>query len=140
MKKQLISLAMSLALLTGAAAYAQSSQIMKVDVPFDFTVGNASLPAGVYSVSSDNNAGGVLTLQNAKAKKGVFILSMANESTKPAAHSELVFHRYGDSYFLSDVWVSGNTIGQHVRTSRHKMEMAANKNTKDEVVLTAALK
>jgi hypothetical protein len=139
-KKQLLSLAMSLALLTGAAAYAQSSQIMKVNVPFDFTVGNASLPAGVYDVSSDDNAGGVLTFQNPKAKKGALVLTMASETTKPADRTELVFHRYGDSYFLSDVWVSGRTIGEHVRISKREMEIAANKDLKDEVVLTAALK
>src|SRR5450631_3769028 len=110
-KKHLISLAMSLALLTSAAAYAQSSQLMKVVVPFSFTVGNASLPAGEYGVSTDDNAGGVLTFQNATARKGALVLSHACESTKAAPHTELIFHRYGDSYFLSEVWVRGRAIG-----------------------------
>ena len=140
MKKQLISLAMSLALLTGAAAYAQSSKLMKVNVPFDFSIGNTSLPAGEYSVSSDDNAGGVLSFQNPTAKKGTFVLSQACESGKAATHTELVFHRYGDSYFLSDVWLSGRTIGQHIHTSRRESEIARNNNIKDEVVLMAALK
>jgi hypothetical protein len=139
--KQIISLAMSLALLTSAAAYAQSSQLMKVDVPFNFAVGNAQLPAGEYSVSADTNAGGVLTFQNQKAKKGALVLSHACESTKAAPQTELIFHRYGDSYFLSEVWVSGRVIGQQVRTSSHETEIARNNNTtKDQVVLTAGLK
>ncbi len=140
MKKQLISLAMSLALLTSAAAYAQSSQLMKVNVPFDFTVGNSSLPAGEYTLSSNDNAGGVLTLQNPKAKKGAMVLSMVCESTKPAPHSELIFHRYGDSYFLSEVWVGGRSIGQQVRTTKHEMEIARNNNSNGQVTLTAGLK
>ena len=140
MKKQLISLAMSLALLASAAAYAQSSQLMKVNVPFDFSVGSASLPAGEYSVSSDDNAGGVITLQNQKAHKGALTLSQVCESRKAAPHSELIFHRYGDSYFLSEVWVSGRVIGQQVRITKREMEIARNSNAKDPVILTAGLK
>jgi len=139
-KKQIISLAMSLALLTGAAAYAQSSQIMRVNVPFDFTVGDTSLPAGMYSVTSDDNAGGVLTFHNQQARKGAIVLSTPCESTTAAAHTELVFHRYGNSYFLSDVWESGRSIGQHVGTTRRENEIARNNNSRSQVVLTAGLK
>ena len=51
MKKNLLSLAMSLALLMSAAAQAQTTH-MKVTVPFEFTAGNVQLPAGEYEVTA----------------------------------------------------------------------------------------
>ena len=57
MKKNLLSLAMSLALLMSAAAQAQTTQMI-VTVPFEFTAGNVQLPAGEYEVEAMGPWGG----------------------------------------------------------------------------------
>jgi hypothetical protein len=38
--------------------------------------------------------------------------------------SKLVFHRYGDTYFLSAVWVTSNTTGRELARSRAERELA----------------
>jgi hypothetical protein len=50
-QKNLLSLAMSLALLMSTAAQAQPTHL-KVIVPFEFNVGNVQLPAGEYVVET----------------------------------------------------------------------------------------
>jgi hypothetical protein len=41
--------------------------------------------------------------------------------------SKLGFHRYGDTYFLSAVWIRGKTTGRELSHSRAKRELAHNK-------------
>jgi hypothetical protein len=50
-KKNLLSLVMSLALLMSTAAQAQSTHL-KMTVPFEFTAGTVQLPAGEYEVTA----------------------------------------------------------------------------------------
>lgn len=50
-KKNLLSLAMSLALLMSAATQAQTTHLT-ITVPFEFTAGNVQLPAGEYEVTA----------------------------------------------------------------------------------------
>ena len=51
MKKNLLSLAMSLAVLMSTAAQAQSTHL-KITVPFEFTAATVQLPAGDYEVTA----------------------------------------------------------------------------------------
>jgi hypothetical protein len=41
--------------------------------------------------------------------------------------SKLEFHRYGDTYFLSAVWVTGNTTGRELFRSRAERELTDRK-------------
>ena len=61
MKKNLLSLAMSLTLLMSAAAQAQTTHLT-ISVPFEFTAGNVQLPAGNYEVTAAGPWGGIDTL------------------------------------------------------------------------------
>ena len=71
-------------------------------VPFDFLVGSESMPAGQYTVRSSNAQGDVLRITSTDMTKDVVRLSSAlyGQSSKP----KLVFHRYGDRYFLAEIW------------------------------------
>jgi hypothetical protein len=42
-------------LITGVASYAQSVDVARASIPFEFTVNGASFPAGSYSVVSTSN-------------------------------------------------------------------------------------
>jgi hypothetical protein len=37
---------------------------------------------------------------------------------------KLVFHRYGNAYFLSEVWPTGSTLGKQLRKSKAELEIA----------------
>lgn len=47
--------------------------------------------------------------------------SNAVEKLEPANKTKLVFNRYGNQYFLSQIWVKGATLGRQLpKTSREK--------------------
>jgi hypothetical protein len=93
-----------------------------VDVPFAFTVAGEKLPAGHYIVAAQND---LIKVFN-RDTRAFYVPSHATIRNK-ADGSKLVFHRYGDSYFLSEVWVTGNTIGKELFPSRAERELASEK-------------
>src|SRR5271170_6782011 len=84
---------------TAGSLQAQSHEV-RANVPFDFTVGGKHLPAGNYSFVSDRND--TIVVRNYDAR--IEVLSMTFDTEKPAAnYSRLVFNKYGDQYFLSEI-------------------------------------
>ena len=139
MKKNLLSLAMSLALLMSAAAQAQTTH-MKVTVPFEFTAGNVQLPAGEYVVEAMGPWGGsTLSVHNVNSNAGSVVVSNSCQSKKPASDAKLVFHRYGQQYFLAEVWNRNSYSGSQIQINPRQTELAKNQS-KDEVVLIASEK
>jgi hypothetical protein len=138
-KRNLLSLAMSLALLMSAAAQAQNTH-MKVTVPFEFTAGSVHLPAGVYEVTALGTWGGTtLSVHNVNSNAGSVVLSRSCRSQKPTADAKLVFYRYGRQYFLAEVWNRNSFAGSQIKINPGQTELAKNQ-LKDEVVLIASEK
>jgi hypothetical protein len=138
-KKNLFAFAMSLSLLMSAAAQAQTTHL-KVTVPFEFTAGNVQLPAGAYEVTALGPWGGrTLSVHNVNSNAGSVVVSNSCRSQKPAADSRLVFHRYGQQYFLAEVWNQNSLAGSQIKINPRQTELAKNQS-KDEVVLIASAK
>jgi hypothetical protein len=138
-KKNLLSLAMSLALLMSAATQAQTTHLT-ITVPFEFTAGNVQLPAGEYEVTAVGPWGGpTLSVHNVNSNAGTLVLSTSCRSQKPAADAKLVFHRYGQQYFLAEVWNRHSSVGNQIKINSRQTELAKNQS-KDEVVLIASEK
>ena len=139
MKRNLLSLAMSLAVLMSAAAQAQTTH-MKVTVPFEFIAGNVQLPAGDYQVEAMGPWGGpALSVHNVNSKAGSVVLSNSCRSQKPTTSDKLVFYRYGHEYFLAEVWNRNSFAGSQIKINPRQTELAKNQS-KDEVVLFASEK
>lgn len=136
MKKTLMLFAAALALFMTTAASAQTIH-MKADIPFNFILNGATLPAGEYSVTSMDMTGQVLSVSDLKSHQSNLIISNSCRSLKPATKTKLVFHRYGDRYFLKQIWVAGNDSGRELSTSRREEEVARDFSMQ-EVVLVAA--
>ncbi len=103
-----------------ASANAQLSIPIRAKVPFDFNVGDKKLPAGEYTFSrlsgfSDNN---VISVSGADAGAHVFQSTFAAHVLTPKDKSTLVFHKYGDQYFLEQIWSGGEQAGSQVPESR----------------------
>ena len=101
-----------------ASANAQLSIPIKAKIPFDFNVGNKKLPAGEYtfsrlSVVSDSK---VMLVRGV----GVGVLQSTSEAEvlRPKNESTLVFHKYGDQYFLEQIWTGGEQEGTQLPESR----------------------
>jgi len=124
----------SVALLAAVSLYAQGSQKLVVQVPFEFHVGNSMLPAGQYTVFTDAGAP-VLRLRSYDSKSSVMILTNAVQTSIEPSQGKLVFHRYGDEYFLSQIWQAGVNAGRELPKSRREIEVAANARRGTEAIM-----
>ncbi len=134
MKRNYLLLAAALALLVATGVSAQTVRL-KADVPFSFVINHATLPAGEYWVESIGIGESALVIRGVDTKSASLIMSHACESLKAASHTELVFHRYGGQYFLSQVWVGGNNRGHELPPSAREKEVA--KDFRAEKVMLA---
>jgi len=108
-----------LTLLLIGSAYAQLPGIpIRVQIPFDFTVRGKTLPAGEYEVTRINDEPEGLLIRNIHDKRDdvVFTTEPKGEQRIPR-NNMLVFNRYGDSYFLSEVVTAGVQTGQELNPS-----------------------
>lgn len=99
-----------------ASANAQSNKVV-ADIPFEFSVGYKTMAAGEYSVQAVVTAGDGLMIQSADGKTSALRLSEATERMKIKTHARLVFHRYGERYFLAEVWNGTDTSGRQLMKS-----------------------
>jgi hypothetical protein len=128
---------MSAALGMSATAFAQTTQL-NVTVPFEFIAGDTVLPAGDYDVHSTGLWGGkALSIQNVISKAATFLLSTWCQLAKTSESNKLVFYRYGQKYFLAEVWTVNTNIGRQMPVDQRQTELARNQQ-KREVVLTAS--
>ena len=97
-------------------AQAQAPSKVKVDIPFEFSAGKTTLPAGVYSIK--RISANVLTLRSEDGKSKVILNAPVSETTSdPNAVERLVFSKQGEKLFLSQVWLTADS-GRRVWTGR----------------------
>ena len=121
----MLMLVVTLALATAvASANAQSVNKVVADVPFEFSVGYKSMPAGEYSVQTITSASNGLLIRSADGKISALRLSDASETRKDKPAARLVFHRYGERYFLAEVWNGADNTGRVLRQSQEESTLA----------------
>ena len=122
MKRHAFSLISLLGLLLVAGSAIGQTIRVRADVPFDFSVGNKKLPAGMYNVKTINDRDTAqLLLQAQDGRSSVIMNSDSAENLKPVDKTTLVFNKYRDQYFLSEIWTAGATHGHRLsKTSREK--------------------
>ena len=105
-----------------ASANAQLSIPIKAKIPFDFNVGNKKLPAGEYTFSrlSFLNATTML-ISSVDSSTRMFQSTSAAQVLIPKDESTLVFHKYGDQYFLEQIWTGGEQEGTQLPESRGEL-------------------
>jgi hypothetical protein len=129
MKKQIARMFVFISLLliiTGAAltASAQTAQRVVIYVPFEFTAGEERLPAGRYTiarVSENSEKAYLVRAVNGRATATVLTHSINNGRASRAA--KLAFTRYGDRYFLAEVWTPEMVAGRAVPKSKSEKEL-----------------
>jgi hypothetical protein len=126
MKTRAILMAAAMTVTALASAHvAQAQENLVVTIPFDFAAGSANLPAGDYSVKASASNHTVLLINRDNPAVSMILTANAAESTVPQTQSKLVFNRYGDRYFLSQIWAEGNTTGRQLPKSNREKEIAA---------------
>ena len=113
--------------IAAGSALAQNSSV-KATIPFNFKVGNSTLPAGTYTISSRTNGHNILAINN--WQKNVHVLSMGmSDAGDLSQDNVLVFHKYesknGTQYFLSEVRSSGASIDMRLVDDRAEKKARA---------------
>jgi hypothetical protein len=93
------------AILAQPAVKAQAtSNAVVANIPFAFQIGSYSLPPGTYSIRMQGN-----DLLSIKGEAGaVVMLVMRDSANQPSLDSAVVFHHYGNRYFLREVRTQGD--------------------------------
>ena len=97
------------------SAHAQDhSRLVRVSVPFDFESGSKHFKAGTYTIGSVNEH---VALLRGPSTSGMTIIQQS-EDGEPAEKGKVLFHKYADQYFMSDIFISGRTNHLHLVTSK----------------------
>ena len=102
------------ALVTGAGAMAQSRAV-RATVPFDFSVGDRLLPAGSYEIWSPS--WDVIEIQN-RDNHATMLTATTYNSHESRNGGKLVFHKYRDRYFLSEILCASSDINVSLPPTR----------------------
>jgi hypothetical protein len=98
-----------LAIANAQSASAQIVNQLEFTTAFPFTVGNATVPAGTYTITPD--AGDPTILELAGPTTAVFVATESAHSRETPSKDEVVFKRYGTGYVLKSIWVQGSDTG-----------------------------
>ena len=134
MKKEILNVVAILSVITtmSIAGFAGLSRSLEANIPFDFMVNGKKLSAGKYTVTSGGTQK-VLHIRSWKLKQGAFAIARELEASgdnKP----RLIFHRYGDQYFLAKVIGSAGAI----ELPKSRAEQKAEKSRRDELTMNDA--
>ena len=134
MKQSRVVLYVALLAVTPVLMAQTKSGDVVADIPFSFVAGERHFPAGHYIVSPVNES--ILRIEGSGHQDG-FV--GANLTQRPASDNrcKLVFHRYGDSYFLAQVWTTGNPRGRELPRSRAERELAAKAAAMENAIVAA---
>lgn len=114
-------------------AFAQA-QAMQVNVPFAFHNGSQRLPAGVYRVEKESNN---VILLRGESRSGFAMTHL--KIAKTASTGKVIFNRYGDQYYLSEIWPTGSETGQQCVKSRQEKEAQLAENWAGPITRELAL-
>ena len=104
--------------------------------------GEDDAPAGEYRIQKAADTSSALLIQRAdRSAAGLVMSRPVDTNTKQAEQSKAVFHKYGERYFLSQVWTAGHARGRQLVESAKEKEQAlvAHNQRPEEITVVARL-
>jgi hypothetical protein len=139
MRKQAFGMFTMLSLLlvlTTASVNAQSKRSF-INIPFSFTVGDKTLPAGEYTIAPvTRGSHNVWQVESRSRDTRVLITTIPVRASKTPDEPSLVFNKYDGQYFLSQILTTGDNSGRVLRMRRVERALAKSASEKEKVVLT----
>ena len=134
-----IALSGLLLLLTFSSALGQSGrQTTIIHIPFNFTVGEKTLPAGKYVIEQNRKDSDVVWVIRHKDDVGnALVLTRPVRANDTVEETKLVFHKYDDLYFLAEFWTPGSNTGREIQISNREkaLEKALAERRQDHVLI-----
>ena|ERR1017187_609364 len=117
---------------------AQSRMVIKADVPFEFVVNGKTMPAGECTIKVAGDGQTILAIESGNTH--LFVLPNSTESWKASAETSLMFHQYGDRYFLASINRAGEQRGYELPAGGLEKELRAQNSVERDVTLLAYAK
>lgn len=110
----------ALALMTAVVSNAQARDAqLKANIPFDFVVGDKTLAAGEYMVGQPTSiAADAIMIRSVDGHQNAVRLSNTVSAKAPKERAMLIFNRYGENYYLAQVWTPGSAEGHTLLKSK----------------------
>jgi len=130
--KQLIARTLTSLLLVvvwlAGTAYAQSTTwVIKVNIPFEFNVGDKTFPAGDYSLAQPLQH--FLVLRDSRGQAIASAFTEGIESAAPVAAPKLRFYSADGRHVLTEVWQQQESSGQRLFPARYRTNFAKHRST-----------
>jgi hypothetical protein len=118
----ILMVTLAFAAASAVVANGQTPQGLRAQVPFDFVAADKTLPAGEYQVRPYNDSGNLIVIGNHDGDRAIQLSNPAQRREKQLG-AKLVFHKYGNTYFLSQIWMAGESTGRQVPRTRQERAM-----------------
>ena len=107
-------------------AHAQVIGTLDVNIPFQFQAGESVLPTGNYTIRMVNNSDLAFMQITSKDHPSTSALFRVHEKDLASAptESEVLFNKYGDHYFLAQVFDEGDPSGSEVVESSYEQKVS----------------
>ena len=126
--------------LTAVSVAAQSERSKITNIPFSFIVGEKTLPAGEYTVEPNRrDSDKVWLVQSRDGRTSALFTTMPVRASETQEKTKFVFHKYGDQYFLSQIWTPGSNSGRELLMPRLKRELTKSGIERQTIVLVNGL-
>lgn len=139
--KTFLNIAIATMILVGIVAVNTHAQTgahkVVANIPFEFAVGKATLPAGRYTVTVMNPTSDrkILQIRRVDGRASAMVITV-DVTGDMSENAKLVFHRYGDRYYFAQAQMSGDSPSLAAVKTRSEQKQAVAR-TKRIVVLTA---
>ena len=136
---KILAIAVTALPLLAAAQLGQSDKLV-ANVPFQFRVGKQLIPAGTVEVARASALGSTLLIRNTEAKATQYVMPRTQDKDKKGSSTNaLVFHKYGDRYFLAGIKVKASQFEYRVPETKAEAEVRAQNATAPQEVMLALL-
>jgi len=125
--------------LAAAQLSSNNGDKLVAQVPFRFVVADKHVPAGECIVQAPTMNGRTLVIRNVAAKVSLLSLASLGETKKAAGGYALVFHKYGDKYFLTGIKLAGTRTVYQLAETKAEAELQAQNKPGTETLLLASL-
>ena len=100
----------------------QAQTLLAADVPFAFSAGNTMMPSGSYRISAVSEQ--VDLVRNSDSGKAVFLEKAIHIQAVKEPRANLVFDKYGNDYFLREIWDGRSNVGIQLPESKREKELS----------------
>mgnify|MGYP001352953004 CR=1 FL=1 len=129
-----------IAALLCAAPLVMAQRSVVADVPFPFTVRDMKCPAGEWVFTRvEASPDRVMTIRNSTTGESVLVLINLDYWDTGKAEAKLVFHRYGDRYFLREIR-EGRSVAAYLMAGDEEKRLRVAGVKRDKAAVLARLR